>query len=63
VKTDDDRSVTYDPRRLEGVTLYRECICSFFIDCCTTQNLAGSTEAEESARRKARSWNKSTDLT
>ena len=24
VKTDDDRSVTYDPRRLQGVTLYRE---------------------------------------
>jgi ATP-dependent exoDNAse (exonuclease V) alpha subunit len=24
VKTDDDRRVTYDPRRLQGVTLYRE---------------------------------------
>lgn len=24
VRTDDDRTVSYDPRRLQGVTLYRE---------------------------------------
>ena len=24
VRTDDERTVSYDPRRLQGVTLYRE---------------------------------------
>jgi conjugative relaxase-like TrwC/TraI family protein len=29
VRTDDDRALSYDPRRLQGVTLYRETECAF----------------------------------